>query len=140
MLAPIVMILWIVLVIVTCTVAWVSKDTMLRAGAMTILVGWLLTLATENLWPHWHGLHPGVVLIDVAAVLVFCWIAVVGRSLWAICACGFQWAAVGLHVSYWLAPAPLGAAYYTGLTLVGFLLGFSILAGAALKRGSKDMV
>lgn len=133
MLALIVMMSWIAVVAITFVVAWRSKDPMLRAAALTLVIGWLATLLTENIWPHWYGPHVGVLLIDAAAALVFGWIAVSDRTWWSMSACGFQIATVGLHLSYLLAPKYLGSAYYTGLTLLGFLLAFSILAGGLVK-------
>ena len=130
MLPLLVVLVWTLIMVGNVTASWARPNQSLRIASTSCLIAWFLTALVENLFPHWHGLHVGVMLIDAAYACLLGWIALQTSAIWATFATGFQVSCVAVHFAFILSPLVNARAYYTALVVVSFLMALSILAGA----------
>ncbi len=111
-----------------------ARDPSVRGAALVCVTSSIFTIALMRFLPHWTGPHPELFVLDILATIALLIVAVRDGRTWSATAAGVQGAHVGLHVIYFLDRSHLSGAYYTGFTILGFLLAASIFTGALARR------
>jgi hypothetical protein len=111
-----------------------TRDNGVRLAALVCVASSALGIIASHLLPHWHGPHPELFVLDTLATIALLVVAVRDGRTWSATAAGVQGAHVGLHVIYFIDRSHISAAYYTGFTILGFLLAASIFTGAFARR------
>jgi hypothetical protein len=118
---------WAATVLAVCAIAaWRGRrDEQLAAGLM--LAAWAVTMVVER---GFEQTEWGILLVDIAALAGFFWIALRSERYWPIFAAGFHLLAVVTHLAR-LADSGVGQwAYVTAEIIWGYMLALVIGYGA----------
>jgi hypothetical protein len=118
---------WAATVLAVCAIAaWRGRrDEQLAAGLM--LAAWAVTMVVER---GFEQTEWGILLVDIAALAGFFWIALRSERYWPIFAAGFHLLAVVTHLAR-LADSGVGQwAYVTAEIIWGYMLALVIGYGS----------
>ena len=119
---------WAATVVAVCLIAVLRGGSYERLAAGGMLAAWAFTLLfyrTNFREPEW-----GILAVDVAALVLFTWIALRSDRFWPIFAAGFHLLAIVTHLARTVDQTVGHWAYGTAEILWGYLLAFAIAYGA----------
>lgn len=99
-----------------------------RLAAAGYLANWALTLVLFR--KGTSDLQDGIMLVDLALLLLYVWLALRSQRHWPMFAAGFQLLAIITHLGRILDPRISGWAYITAEIIWSYLVLFAIAYGA----------
>ena len=124
---------WALTVMAVCGVAMLRGGRYERLAAGVMLAGWALTMVVYR--AGFRQTEWGILLVDLAALGVFVWIALNSPRYWPIFAAGFHLLAIVTHLARTIDQQVGAWAYLTAEILWGYFLAFAIGYGAWTAQG-----
>jgi len=123
---------WALTVLTVCGIAMVRGGRYERLASGAMLAAWALTMVVYR--AGFRETEWGILLVDLAALAAFVWIALKSSRYWPLLAAGFQLLAIVTHMARTVDHQVGAWAYLTAEILWGYLLAFAIGYGAWTAR------
>jgi hypothetical protein len=100
-----------------------------RLAAGALLANWAVTLILFDK-AHPNDLQRGILVVDLALLILYFWLALRSRRYWPLFAAAFQLLVIFTHLGRALDPAVRGWAYLTAGIIWSYLVLIAIATGA----------
>ena len=126
---------WALTVMAVCGIAMLRGGRYERLAAGVMLAAWALTMVVYR--AGFRETEWGILVVDLAALAAFVWIALNSSRYWPLLAAGFHLLAIVTHLARTVDQQVGAWAYLTAEILWGYLLAFAIGYGAWTARAAQ---